>query len=244
LNSSDPVVIITGGTRGIGAAVVEACIKTGAVVYASGTDQQSLKKSKARFGSQVKFFELNLESPDSIEDCKSLIDGLPRVDALVNNAGINRINLLEEIPSDEWESIQKVNLFGPFEMLKMVVPKMKTQKSGRIVNIGSIFGVVGKEKRVSYSASKWGLVGLTKSAALELGSYNILVNTVSPGVVLTDLTEKVLGDTGIKKIRKEIPLGRLGLPEEIARTVLFLIGEENTYITGQNLVIDGGLTSA
>ena len=121
---------------------------------------------------------------------------------------------------------------------------MKKQKSGKIINIASIFGVVSKEKRAAYSATKWGLIGFTKAVALDLALFNVQVNAVSPGFVDTDLTRKILGLKNMKQLTKTIPQGRLAKPDEIAKVVLFLCSDYNTYITGQNIVVDGGFTSA
>ena len=163
---------------------------------------------------------------------------------LVNNAGVNKINPIDEIAEEDWDWINAVNLRGPFLITKMLAKKMKEQKSGRVVNISSIFGVVSKEKRATYSTTKWGLIGLTKAIALDLAPHNILVNVVSPGFVDTELTRRILGDKGIDELVGKIPQQRLANSEEISKTVLFLASEHNTYITGQNIIVDGGFTSA
>ena len=179
-----------------------------------------------------------------MSECLGILSKLDRIDVLVNNAGVNKINPIDEIAEEDWDWINAVNLRGPFLITKMFAKKMKEQKSGRIVNISSIFGVVSKEKRAAYSTTKWGLIGLTKAIALDLAPDNILVNVVSPGFVDTELTRRVLGEEGIDELVGKIPQLRLANCKEIAKTVLFLASEHNTYITGQNIIVDGGFTSA
>jgi 3-oxoacyl-[acyl-carrier protein] reductase len=240
-------VVVTGGTRGIGAAMVEAFLESGAKVYATGTDLQVLNKlneSEKLKSKPVEYLYLDFTSPDSVNDCLEILSKLDRIDVLVNNAGVNKIDTIDEILDEDWDWINTVNLRGPFVVTKALAKKMKEQKSGKVVNISSIFGVVSKEKRAAYSTTKCGLIGLTKAIALDLAPYNILVNAVSPGFVDTELTRRVLGDKGIDELVGKIPQLRLANCKEIAKTVLFLASEHNTYITGQNIIVDGGFTSA
>ena len=247
IDLENKTVVVTGGTRGIGAATVEAFLESGARVYATGTDLQVLNelnesaKSKTK---PVEYLYLDFTLPDSVSECLGILSKLDRIDVLVNNAGVNKINPIDEIAEEDWDWINAVNLRGPFLITKMLAKKMKEQKSGRIVNISSIFGVVSKEKRAAYSTTKWGLIGLTKAIALDLAPDNILVNVVSPGFVDTELTRRVLGEEGIDELVRKIPQLRLANCKEIAKTVLFLASEHNTYITGQNIIVDGGFTSA
>ncbi len=247
IDLENKTVVVTGGTRGIGAATVEAFLESGARVYATGTDLQVLNelnesaKSKTK---PVEYLYLDFTLPDSVSECLGILSKLDRIDVLVNNAGVNKINPIDEIAEEDWDWINAVNLRGPFLITKMFAKKMKEQKSGRIVNISSIFGVVSKEKRAAYSTTKWGLIGLTKAIALDLAPDNILVNVVSPGFVDTELTRRVLGEEGIDELVGKIPQLRLANCKEIAKTVLFLASEHNTYITGQNIIVDGGFTSA
>ena len=162
---------------------------------------------------------------------------------IVNNAGVNKIDTITEISVDDWDWINAVNMRGPFLLTQAVSEDMKKQNSGKIINIASIFSVISKVKRAAYSATKWGLIGFTKAVALELAPFNIQVNAVSPGFVDTDLTRKILGLENMKQLEETIPQGRLAQPEEIAKVVLFLCSDQNTYITGQNIVVDGGFTS-
>ena len=247
IDLENKTVVVTGGTRGIGAATVEAFLESGARVYATGTDLQVLNelnesaKSKTK---PVEYLYLDFTLPDSVSECLGILSKLDRIDVLVNNAGVNKINPIDEIAEEDWDWINAVNLRGPFLITKMLAKKMKEQKSGRVVNISSIFGVVSKEKRATYSTTKWGLIGLTKAIALDLAPHNILVNVVSPGFVDTELTRRILGDKGIDELVGKIPQQRLANSEEISKTVLFLASEHNTYITGQNIIVDGGFTSA
>ena len=163
-----------------------------------------------------------------------------RIDVCINNAGINRINYIDETLLEDWDDIITVNLKAPFMVIREIAKTMKNNKYGRIVNIASIFGVVSRIKRSIYSASKFGLRGLTLSAANELARYNILVNSVSPGFVSTELTKSILTKEEMSKLVDEIPAGRLAKPDEISRVVIFLASSLNTYIVGQNIIADGG----
>ena len=172
------------------------------------------------------------------------VNELDKVDVLINNAGVNKIDTISEISVEDWDWINTVNLKGPFLLTQAVSESMKLQESGKIINIASILGVVSKEKRATYSSTKWGLIGFTKAVALDLAPFNVLVNSVSPGFVDTDLTRRILGPENIKKLVETIPQKRLGKTDEIAKVVLFICSDLNTYITGQNIVVDGGFTSA
>ena len=163
---------------------------------------------------------------------------------MINNAGVNKIESVTEILVDDWDWMNAINLKGPFLLTQALAENMKSQNSGKIINISSIFGVVSKGKRAAYSSTKWGLIGFTKAVALELAPFNVQVNAVSPGFVDTDLTHQILKPEDIKQLVETIPQGRLAQPDEIAKVVLFLCSDDNTYITGQNIVVDGGFTSA
>jgi 3-oxoacyl-[acyl-carrier protein] reductase len=172
------------------------------------------------------------------------VNKLDKVDVLINNAGVNKIKTISEISEEDWDWINAVNLKGPFLLSRNVSEKMKQQESGKIINIASIFSVVSKEKRAAYSSTKWGLIGFTKAVALDLAPFNVLVNAVSPGFVDTALTRRIIGPKNIKKLVETIPQKRLANTDEIANVVLFLCSDLNTYITGQNIIVDGGFTSA
>jgi 3-oxoacyl-[acyl-carrier protein] reductase len=164
-------------------------------------------------------------------------------DVVVNNAGINDIHCVEDITDDELKNMMSVNLISPISIIRSAAVNMKKQKYGRIVNIGSIWGLAGKPGRTVYAATKHGIHGVTQTLAVELAPYNILVNTVCPGFTLTELTRKNNTQEQIAEISAFIPLGRMADPSEQAKVVCYLASENNTYITGQQLAVDGGYTS-
>jgi 3-oxoacyl-[acyl-carrier protein] reductase len=215
---------VTGGSKGIGKAITKKLENLGYEVYAPSHQ------------------ELDLSRMDSVEDFleqhKSDV-----YDIIVNNAGINDIHDIEDVTDEEIENAVQINLISPLKILRAFVPAMKEQKYGRIVNIGSIWGIVSKRGRVVYSMTKHGIHGITKTLAVELGEYNILVNTVCPGFTLTELTRKNNTPGQIDEISKEIPMKRMAEPEEIADAVSYLVEERNTYLTGQLIAVDGGYTS-
>ena len=232
-NKASRKALVTGATRGIGLAVAEKLIEQGYEVLSTGTQ----KNPKTAKGSDYK--QVDFTSEVSIKNFLSFL-GNSNFDILVNNAGINHIDKFTEIKEDDFNRILDVNLKAPFLISQEVVKKMKESNWGRIINVTSIFSKVSKESRASYSASKFALDGLTAAMSAELSSSNILINSVSPGFIETDLTKNILGRAGIKEIQKSIPIGRLGSVEEIASFIAWLVSEENTYTSGQNLVIDGG----
>ena len=239
------VVIISGGTKGIGQSLVEHFLESGFFVITTGSNKENLKKLKDQNKDEsLKYYHLDFLSKISVQNFIEEIKKYERVDILINNAGINKIDFIDEISEKDWDSINMVNLKGPFLLTRVISKKMKKYKFGKIINIASIFSIQSRAKRASYSSSKWGLIGLTKAIALDLAPYNILVNAVSPGFVDTELTRKILSSKEIKDLSKTIPQKRLAEPNEIAEVVFFLSSRKNTYITGQNIVIDGGYTSA
>ena len=244
LNFKNKTVIITGGTRGIGKSLVHIFNDVGANVIITGTKKyNSVNFDFLRNNSRIQYNQLDYLSDKSVKQFIHLVRDLDRVDVLINNAGVNKIDNISEISVDDWDWINTINLKGPFLLTQIVSEIMKKQKSGKIINIASIFSVISKVKRAVYSATKWGLIGFTKAVALELAPFNIQVNAVSPGFVNTDLTHRILGPENMKNLVETIPQGRLANPDEIANVVLFLCSSQNTYITGQNIVVDGGFTS-
>ena len=217
-------VLITGGSRGIGRAIVERYQKAGCKILAPPRS------------------ELNLLSNDSVDNFISSNKD-KKIDVIINNAGINDINLIEDITDDEIDRMLMTNLISPIRLIRGFVGQMKQRRFGRIVNIGSVWAVVSKSGRAIYSASKNGLHGITNTLALELAPYNILVNTICPGFVLTELTSKNNSPAQIEELAKNIPLGRLATPAEIAEFVYFCGSELNTYLTAQKIIIDGGFTA-
>ncbi len=217
--------LVTGGARGIGSAIVAELRNRGLNVL-SPTRR-----------------ELNLADPSSV-DCFLAAQERngPPIDILVNNAGINHLAALSEIEEDVWREMVQVNLTAPLRLSQSCSRAMAFRKWGRIVNISSIFSAVTKERRAAYSAVKAGLNGLTRTLAVELGQHNVLVNAVGPGYVETELTRQNNTAADMEKIAQAIPMRRLAQPAEIARFVAFLCSEENTYLTGQLILVDGGFT--
>lgn len=179
-----------------------------------------------------------------IEQIKNCADFVRQTepDVLVNNAGINKIAPFAEINPDDFQSIQQVNVFAPFLLCQAAIPAMVRKNWGRIVNISSIWGKISKEHRASYSASKFALDGMTLALAAEHSANGILANCIAPGFIDTELTQRVLGEQGIRTIASTVPAHRLGHGDEIARMVLWLASEENTYLVGQNIAMDGGFS--
>lgn len=229
------IALVTGGTRGIGAAIAQYFLVTGHHVIVTGT------KDNKKFNSDFEYFGVDFLDEDSLADFRKFVQSQP-IDILINNAGINKIGHFELLDIKDFDNILRVNLRTPFLLIQDVIPYMKRKKWGRIVNITSIFGNVSKELRAPYSASKFGLDGMTVALSAELSEFGILANSVGPGVIDTELTQKILGKNGIKKLVNGIPMKRLGKPEEIAKFVYWLSSEENTYLTGQNIMIDGGFS--
>lgn len=185
--------------------------------------------------------ELNLSDDKSIESYIK-VNNKEKIDIIISNAGINNPQWIEEMEDKNIDETIKINLIAPIKLVRGFVGGMKKRKWGRIVNISSAFGVVARGKQVLYCATKHGINGMTKSLALELAPYNILVNSVCPGFTKTDLVVKKNTNEKIAILEKDIPLGRLANPEEIAKLVDFLISDDNTYITGSCIVIDGGFS--
>lgn len=228
-------VLVTGASRGIGNAIATLIKELGArVITVSTKNEFDGAVSDEHYG--VNF--LVQEEMDAF-----IIDlAKKEIDVVINNAGVNKISPFVDIDFQDYNNIQTVNTVAPFRIMKAVLPGMEKRQYGRIVNISSIFGVVSKEYRASYSVSKYGLYGMTTALALEVAKSNILVNCVSPGFINTELTAKVLGEDGIEKMKEQVPVNRLGQPHEVAEFVSWVASKKNTYMTGQNIVIDGGFT--
>ena len=238
-------VIVTGANRGIGAAIVKSFQQCNAEIIATCTNSNDLKRlNRVSKENKTKYFHLDFTSNESVQNFLESINKLKEIDVLINNAGVNKIDTIHEIRDDDWDWINTINLRGPFLMTREISKVMKKQGSGKIVNIASIFSVVSKTKRAAYATSKWGLVGFTKSVALDLVSDNILVNVVSPGFVDTELTRRILSKDELKKLIRTIHMKRMANADEISKIVLFLSSDQNSYITGQNIIVDGGFTSA
>ena len=239
------VAIITGGSRGIGKEIAKKFAKENynlVINYVSEkTNTEELKKEFEAFGAEVLFIKTNVTSYEECEKmAKDAINKFGKIDVLVNNAGVTKDSLLLRMKEEDFDTVINVNLKGTFNVTKACIPYMMKKKSGKIVNISSVVGISGNSGQANYAASKAGIIGFTKSVAKELASRNILANCVAPGFIDTDMTS-VLSDSVKENINVQIPLKRMGSSEEIANSVYFLAGEENTYITGQVLNVDGGM---
>jgi len=240
INFQGKIALVTGGTKGIGRQVAEDLLSLGADVYVTGTS--SLPPVDLPVGNE-RYLAVDFTDRNETERFFEVVAKMDRIDVCINNAGINRINPIDETLIEDWDDISAVNLDAPFMMVRCVSKIMKANNYGRIINVSSVFGVISKARRVLYSMSKFGLRGLTVSSAIDLAPFNILVNSVSPGFVVTELTQRILGSAEMERMAAELPIGRFAQPEEISRSILFLASDLNTYITGHNLIIDGGFVN-
>jgi len=240
----EKVAVITGSARGIGKSIARRLAKDGATVVICDLSMEDVSATVDDLrseGAEALPIEANVTSMASVEAMfDKVMEEFGKVDILVNNAGITRDALLVRMDESAWDSVLAVNLKGTFNCTKCVAKIMMKQKSGKIVNIASVMGLIGNVGQANYSASKAGVIGLTKSAAKELGRRNINVNAVAPGYIATKMTE-ALPEKEKEKILELIPLGCIGYPEDVANAVAFLLSDSARYITGQVLQIDGGL---
>lgn len=237
--------VITGASRGIGREIAMKYAKEGANIVLnyrnSETEALQLKEELDKLGSDTLIVKANVSNFEEAEKLiKEAKEVFGRVDILVNNAGITKDNLIMRMKEEDFDSVIDVNLKGAFNCLKAVTPIMIRQKSGKIINMSSVVGVIGNAGQVNYCASKAGLIGMTKSLAREIGGKNINVNAIAPGFIDTDMT-KVLSEDQKKNIMSQVPLKRLGQAEDIANLALFLASNQSDYITGQVIHVDGGM---
>nr|WP_307396204.1 3-oxoacyl-[acyl-carrier-protein] reductase [Bacillus horti] len=239
------VALVTGGARGIGRAISLELAKAGADVAINygGSEAAAVElvKEIEALGQKALAIQANVAESESVQAMvKQVVEHFGQLDILVNNAGITRDNLLMRMKEEEWDDVINVNLKGVFNCIKAVTRQMMKQRSGRMINISSVVGVLGNPGQANYVAAKAGVIGLTKTTARELASRGITVNAIAPGFIETEMTAK-LGEDIQEGILSQIPLARLGQAEEIAKAVRFLASDDAAYITGQTLHVDGGM---
>ena len=240
----DKVALVTGGGQGIGRVIGDNLAKSGAHVIFGDINLENAEKSAKAIlanGGSASATLLNVADPENVKEVfDSIVKEFKPLDILVNNAGITKDGLFVRMKEDDWDRVLAVNLKGSFLCGQQAAKQMMKQRQGAIVNIASIVGVMGNAGQANYSASKAGLIGLTKTMARELAPRNITVNAVAPGFIDTEMT-RVLDEKIKDKLIEQIPLSRLGLPEDIANSVAFLVSSRSSYITGQVLNINGGM---
>ena len=248
MQSISQAALITGAARGIGQTIALALARPDLRIYINDViledaARETVREVEAK-GAPAAYLPFNVADPQEVEQAFGvIIKESGRLDVLVNNAGITRDQLLVRMKEEDWDQVLAVNLKGAFNCLKAAAKPMIKQRSGRIVNISSVVGLMGNAGQINYVASKAGLVGLTKSAARELASRNITVNAVAPGFIETAMTENLPEKTR-EAMLAQIPLNRFGKPEEVAQAVAFLVSDRAAYITGQVMHVNGGMLMA
>ena len=233
--------LITGASGGIGKEIAKVLIEHNAEVCISGRNHEELNALKKSLGKKCHVVTCDLsKKAEIIELIKKADEFMGYIDILVNNAGITKDNIFLRMSENEWEDVLNVNLNSTFNILKLITKGMVKRKYGRIINISSVVGVTGGAGQVNYSASKAGLIGLTKSLSQEIATRNITVNCIAPGFIETPMTEK-LDDKRKDAILNSIPMNRIGKPKDLSSAIIFLASQESSYITGQTLHINGGL---
>lgn len=241
----EKVAIVTGGTKGIGKAICLLFAEEGARVVANFSKNveaaEALKDEAKERQLSIHLFKTDTTQFDQVKEMvEEVFDQYGRIDILVNNVGLVRDNFLMLMSDEDWDFLLKTNLTSLFYCCKMVIRKMIPQRRGKIINISSISGILGTPGQTNYSATKGGMISFTKSLARELGPFNIHVNAVAPGLIESEVVSKMSKER-VDAILKSSSLGRLGKPEEVAKAVLFLASDDSNYITGQTLVVDGGI---
>lgn len=244
LDYSSKTILITGATRGIGQAFADAFEEAGAQLILTGTNPKTIAALNEKFvDGKRQYLSLDFNKNESLSNFLKLINDIEKIDALINNAGINILNDFVETEDNDFNKLVDINLKGPYILSKYVARKMVSNNYGRIINICSIWSKITRPKRSLYTMTKNGLHGLTQTMAIELAKHNIMVNSLSPGFTLTDLTRETNTKEELDSIANMIPLGRMAEPDEIAKVALFLASEQNSYLTGQNIVVDGGFVN-
>jgi 3-oxoacyl-[acyl-carrier protein] reductase len=239
------IAVVTGAGRGIGRAIAVRFASEGARVACVSRTQANAKRTADEINmiraDAAKSYAVDVADHAAVREIGAqILEDFAKIDILVNNAGVTRDGLAMRMSVEDWDAVVNTNLRGAFNFTQAIVRAMTKQRSGRIINISSVIGLIGNAGQTNYAASKAGLIGFTKSLAKELASRNITVNAVAPGFITTDMTAD-LSDEIKKTIHSKIPLGRTGTPEDIASAVAFLASSEAHYITGQVLCVDGGI---
>lgn len=234
-------VILTGGTGGIGRAIAKRLVDSGAIVTISGTKKTVLDEISSELSQNAFFLVNDLSESGAVETLLSFAyEKMGEVDILINNAGITRDGLMVRMGDDDWLDVIAINLTAGFKLARGCLKSMMKNRWGRIINISSVVGFTGNPGQANYAASKAGIIGMTKSLAAEVASRNITVNCIAPGYIKTAMTES-LTEKQTSELLKLVPSGRMGVPEDIAASVLYLSSEEASYLTGQTIHINGGL---
>lgn len=233
-------VIVTGGSRGIGKAIAEKFASENYNVLLNYNKSEFEALEIAKNYSNVEVFKADVSNPKDVEAMINFAESkFGKIDVLINNAGISSTCLLQDLSLEEWNKLFEVNVTGTFLTTKEVLPRMISKKSGKIINISSVWGMVGASMEVAYSASKSAIIGFTKALAKEVGPSNITVNAIAPGIVMTDMVSNLTIDE-FEEIRKEIPLGKIGSTKDIADTAFYLASDLANYMTGQIISPNGG----
>ena len=241
IDLSGRAALITGGTRGIGYSIASTLLECGARVAVVGRDKSKADEAAATLGGDAQGFACDVSD---VQQVNALVNGVETafgaIDILVNNAGLTRDNIMLRLKDDDWDAVLNTNLKGAFATIRAATRGMMKRRWGRIINVSSIVGLIGNRGQTNYAASKAGLIGLTKSVAREFASRNILANVVAPGFIDTDMTASMTAEARAT-LTAQIPLERLGTPRDVADAVAFLASQYASYITGQVIVVDGGM---
>jgi len=244
IDLSGRLALITGGTRGIGKAIADRFLEAGASLILTGTKAAEIEKlNREKTDDRIVYLQVDFSDPNSIDSFLNKIASYGKIDVLVNNAGVNKIALNTETTNEDFDLLNDINVKGPYILCREVSKLMKKNGYGRIVNVTSIWSAITRPGRSIYTTAKFAIAGLTKTLAVELAEYNILVNSVGPGFTMTELTASTNSPEELKRITDMIPIKRMAQPIEIANTILFLSSDLNSYLTGQNIIVDGGYTN-
>jgi len=244
MDLSEKVAVVTGSSKGIGKAIALELAACGAKVAVSGRNNETVeavrKEIEQNGGEAISVVADISKMDDAVNLINKTLEKWERINILVNNAGITRDNLIMRMSEEDWEAVLKTNLTGTFNCIKSVTRQMMKQRSGSIINIASIVGIMGNAGQANYAASKAGIIGLSKSVARELASRGITCNAIAPGFIDTEMTNRL--DEKVKEdLNGQIPLGRIGEVEDVSKIVAFLGSDDASYITGQVINVDGGL---